>query len=562
MPSLRIAIAILAVLAAACGTPDSSPTGAIDDPSLIISDANHSDGNARFHFLPPLVPSPPLAGPADGTVLPEVVVCDIGTSTPTASTPCVLTIATFAVAEGTADELIHVTEAGDYHVNWHTDRSLAPLNSDHYYRINVGVAGVPLGYADVSIVSSAGMMQNRHTGDLITLVDGRTLPIKFRIEPGIGGSVVIAPQTVVLLAGETAQFTAEVLDLHDSPLSGQVVDWTSSNPGIVTIDAFGLATAIASGVSRIGAATSDGVFGTALVTVGIPSHSWSSLTAMPTPRYFTSAAVLDDRLYVVGGTFNNQEGIYLGTLESYSPADDEWESRATMAIPRHSPAFGAIGGRLYAAGGDNFTLGPVAALEAYDPVTDAWEQKAPMSAPRGGLAGATLGGRLYAVGGATSTAVLATVEAYDPASDTWVLLAPMPTPRYDAAATSLNGILYVMGGYGSTHQALSTVEAYDPTTNTWSTRSPMLTKRYSPGASALAGRVHVVGGFDNTHCCTPLVSMEAYDPVTDAWEVMPAMITGRFGLGAGSIGGILYAVGGSSDGSPGTPLPALEAFQP
>jgi hypothetical protein len=41
-----------------------------------------------------------------------------------------------------------------------------------------------LGYADVNVYASAKAAKNANTGEEITLKDGRTLPIKFRIEHG------------------------------------------------------------------------------------------------------------------------------------------------------------------------------------------------------------------------------------------------------------------------------------------------------------------------------------------------------------------------------------------
>ena len=67
-----------------------------------------------------------------------------------------------------------------YQVNWRTDDSHLDVNK--YYRIRVLVGSALLGFADVDPVSSGSQLKNLLTNEYIPLLDGRTLPIKFRIE--------------------------------------------------------------------------------------------------------------------------------------------------------------------------------------------------------------------------------------------------------------------------------------------------------------------------------------------------------------------------------------------
>jgi hypothetical protein len=76
-----------------------------------------------------------------------------------------------------------------YSVNW--DTKLSGLNPDLFYRIQVfGAPGQtdPLGFADLDPVNNGSALKNVNTGEYIGLVDGRTLPIKFRIERGAFGT--------------------------------------------------------------------------------------------------------------------------------------------------------------------------------------------------------------------------------------------------------------------------------------------------------------------------------------------------------------------------------------
>jgi len=58
------------------------------------------------------------------------------------------------------------------------------------------------------------------------LKDGRTLPIHFRIEGGIVGSVSVSAATPTVATGGTDQITATVRDLHGVPLAGASVAWS------------------------------------------------------------------------------------------------------------------------------------------------------------------------------------------------------------------------------------------------------------------------------------------------------------------------------------------------
>jgi hypothetical protein len=161
------------------------PTDGRSNPSFEILDAAHA-GVKGFYLLPPAVPKPAYSGVTDGSLLSSlrVVVCDKGTSAQASCTSSVK--ADFSASSGTASEVIRYDAAGQlYIVNWQTDKSLGgALLVDHYYRLRVFAAGQELGHADIDPVRSASDLKNLDVGNSIPLVNGRTLPIKFRIEQG------------------------------------------------------------------------------------------------------------------------------------------------------------------------------------------------------------------------------------------------------------------------------------------------------------------------------------------------------------------------------------------
>lgn len=169
-------VMVAALSATACSeAPTQLPDGV---PSLSIEDALHNDGNEHFFWLPPMVSSPTYTGSFDGALSPVVEICEW-----TGSACVTPPLAEFTTTTGPGSETIRVVpEEEQYIVNWHTDEfGLDPAKT---YRIMARVDGQELGHADVDVVSNGSQLKNVDTDEYIPLKDGRTLPIKFRIEDG------------------------------------------------------------------------------------------------------------------------------------------------------------------------------------------------------------------------------------------------------------------------------------------------------------------------------------------------------------------------------------------
>ena len=134
-----------------------------------------------------------------------------------------------------------------------------------------------------------------------------------------------------------------------------------------------------------------------------------------------------------------------------------------MASGRQSPAVAVLDGKLYVVGGwGNGFHDCLSSVERYDPSTNAWEVVQPMASTRDDAIAALLDGKLYAVGGYNDHgAPLSSVERYDPALDEWEAVTPMMEERFDHAVAVLDGKLYAVGGRNEDGY-LSSVERYDP----------------------------------------------------------------------------------------------------
>ena len=176
-------VAVAVVVLAGCRDNSLQPPPQL---SAAIQDGNHA-GNPNFFFLPPLVPSPVGsqfydAGKFNAHLAPVAEVCELAANpilvptTDCKAGPLVFGPATMAL------DLINE----QYQLNWDTQASALILTS--FYRITVrgSARGMALGFLDVDPV--LGGVKNLTTGDVVQFQNGRTLPIKVRIEQGAFGS--------------------------------------------------------------------------------------------------------------------------------------------------------------------------------------------------------------------------------------------------------------------------------------------------------------------------------------------------------------------------------------
>ena len=100
---------------------------------------------------------------------------------------------------------------------------------------------------------------------------------------------------------------------------------------------------------------------------------------MPTARNYAGAAVLDGKIYVIGGWSNRNSNI--STVEVYDPQANTWATAPPMSERRNGPGVAALGGKIYVAGG--YVGGSdLASVEVFDPQTNSWSAVAPRALTR------------------------------------------------------------------------------------------------------------------------------------------------------------------------------------
>ncbi len=81
-------------------------------------------------------------------------------------------------------------------------------------------------------------------------------------------TVVVSPATASIAVGRTMQLSATPQDVGGNPLSGRVVTWASTNPGVAAVNSSGLVSGVAAGAATVTAAC-EGQSGTAAITVTV-----------------------------------------------------------------------------------------------------------------------------------------------------------------------------------------------------------------------------------------------------------------------------------------------------
>ena len=189
-------------------------------------------------------------------------------------------------------------------------------------------------------------------------------------------------------------------------------------------------------------------------------NRWRARAPMPTARGALAVGVIDGKIYAVGGKKDRKEQgegkqkgkmEILNTLEVYDPVSDTWQTLPPMPTPRDHLTAAVLNGRLYVIGGRQGGIGSSMTVnEMYDPKKQRWITKAPMPSKRSGIAAAVFGRQIYIFGGEgkkeTEYITFNATESYNPDTDQWTTHAPMANARHGLGAAAFDGRIYVIAG--------------------------------------------------------------------------------------------------------------------
>jgi len=243
---------------------------------------------------------------------------------------------------------------------------------------------------------------------------------------------------------------------------------------------------------------------------------------------------------------NNSEFLITENSENNSNflVNENWAVKFSMPTPRSGAASAVVDGKIYVIGGYS-GLGQFSVNERYDPETNTWDTLTPMPKSRSGAVAAVVDGKIYVIGGVDKdNNILSLNECYDLKTNNWTVLTSMPTPRAVPAIGVVNNKIYVIGGGdGNLLKFKYTNEMYDPLIDKWTVRKPMPTARSRPVFSVINNKIYVIGGWANDGITN---KNEVYDPETDVWTSLSPMPTPRTAAVAVSLNNKIYVIGGYS----------------
>jgi len=239
--------------------------------------------------------------------------------------------------------------------------------------------------------------------------------------------------------------------------------------------------------------------------------TWVRGPNLPSPRQDAATAVLDGRIYIIGG---------------FGPGGE-----ATNTTYVLEPAAGT-------------DLTPSASAPPA-PVLPVGTWSTARSAPESmdHAAAAALDGFVYVAGGSIENKVSNKFWRYDPIDDSWATMPPLPVSRYGATMQALDDKLYLIGGAATRGQDERSIEVFDPATAAWSLIENALTEDREGSASAVYGdRIALVGGRDSNE--RNVTACDLFDPQSRSWSICSSMHVGRSGFGLAAVDDRLFAIGG------------------
>jgi len=210
-------------------------------------------------------------------------------------------------------------------------------------------------------------------------------------------------------------------------------------------------------------------------------NTFTKLTPMPHARQRHTAAVINNKLYVIGGRDSNDA--LVPQIDSYDPKTNEWTTHGYLpeAVLTSDLTAWSWKNYIYVTGGFIADYTAVGTTYRFDPsmftattsddnedmlMIENYDVLQSSPHPRGDFHAVALDGYAYLAGGITHTSQwcvgLKTTERYHMATDTWENLADLNVGRADMAVAIMNNKILAVGGEEKPPEACSDDGGNDP----------------------------------------------------------------------------------------------------
>lgn len=174
------------------------------------------------------------------------------------------------------------------------------------------------------------------------------------------------------------------------------------------------------------------------------NNTWSEVANIPQKGMYCSVS---DSSNIYSITTYNENNLISKKCYKYTESSNTWNSIIDIPIIASSTTAQIVNNKLYVIGGIKENLEATGLLQCYDITTSTWSSLAPMNIPRSFLASFSKGNNIYALGGLSNEGYsLNNNEIYDITTNTWRTGIPMQYNRNTFCATTINERGYVLDG--------------------------------------------------------------------------------------------------------------------
>ena len=185
------------------------------------------------------------------------------------------------------------------------------------------------------------------------------------------------------------------------------------------------------------------------------TETWSTNGVVPVDRRRGGAAAVSygGKIYIVGGNNNGHDGGAVNWFDEFDPATGTWTELPDAPNARDHMQAAMVGDKLVVVGGRQTTLpnpfiNTVSATDIYDFTTGTWSSGVDMPTDRAGALTVAAGAEVIVAGGEVDQdpQALKTVEAYHVPTNSWRALQDMNDGRHSGGGSVLGDEFHVVSG--------------------------------------------------------------------------------------------------------------------
>ena len=270
----------------------------------------------------------------------------------------------------------------------------------------------------------------------------------------------------------------------------------------------------------------------------LPAQQWDTLAPVPEALTFAVAAVVDGKIYLMGGggTGGASKHNYV-----YDPATNIWTPRADIPYAAQQPAGAAANGKIHYFGGGYPNTGtPLDDHYVYDPVLDSWSPAADLTAPRAIHYGVGLDDVLYSLGGQGMANLC---QTYDEVNDQWITKNDLPDNTFwYGAHVATGGHIYRFCGGGYT-APVKKAHVYNPANDSWTALPDMPNAIHALRGAAIGDKIFLAGGYFDF---LDRDEVWIFDTQTETYAAGIPLPLGRSYHNMVSVDSCIYVIGGNN----------------